>query len=297
VIKFAFTGREHHSRVRRSPVEQQILDANGDLLYVMRLEGFIFFGTANGIFQMLRERLGAAGGRIRYCLFDFSKVTGIDSTGMLSFGRMIQWSQEHNISLVMSGLPEKTRQEFLEQTSSTPEAGLRFFADADHAIEWCEDQIIDPYRSDLPDKGGILEQLQAILADPGVEKLIPYMQCRDYRPGEYLIREGEAPDYVYFIQSGRVTAQLEAPGKNPVRLETITGGRVVGEIAFFLGTTRTASVVADEDSMVWSLSMQDLERMQAADPEAANLFHHLSVILLSQRVAHLTQAVGALERS
>jgi SulP family sulfate permease len=197
----------------------------------------------------------------------------------------------------MSGLPEKTRQQLLQENPSIREDALRFFADADHGIEWCEDQIIAPYLAGLADEGGIQDQLKAILPDADVEKLIPYLQCRDYQPGEYLIHEGDAADFVYFIQSGRVTAQLEAPGKNPVRLETINGGRVVGEIAFFLGSTRTASVVADQDSVVWSLSIQDLERMQTADPETSNLFHRLSVMLLSQRVMHLTQTVRALERS
>jgi hypothetical protein len=37
--------------------------------------------------------------------------------------------------------------------------------------------------------------------------------------------------------------------------------------------------------------------MEASDPEAAHLFHRLSVILLSQRVMHLTYTVRALERS
>ncbi|HEY5903026.1 MAG TPA: SulP family inorganic anion transporter [Anaerolineales bacterium] len=297
VIKFAFSGREYRSRVTRSPGEQGILDTHGDELYVLRLEGFIFFGTANGIFQRLRERVGTPGAEIRYCLFDFSKVTGIDSTGMLSFSRMLQWCQEQGISLALAGLPGPTREEFLRENASLPEEALHFFADADHGIEWCEGQIIAAHPTEHSTQRSIQEQLRDILGQDGVEKLTGHMACHEYHAGEYLIREGDAPDLIYFVESGRVTAQLETPGKNPVRLETINHGRIVGEIAFFLGRTRTASVVADEDSVVWSLSMQDLELMQSEDPEAANLFHRLSVILLSQRVMHLTQTVRALERS
>ena len=297
VIKFAFSGREYRSRVTRSPGEQGILDTHGDELYVLRLEGFIFFGTANGIFQRLRERVGTPGAEIRYCLFDFSKVTGIDSTGMLSFSRMLQWCQEQGISLALAGLPGPTREEFLRENASLPEEALHFFADADHGIEWCEGQIIAAHPTEHSTQRSIQEQLRDILGQDGVEKLTGHMACHEYPAGEYLIREGDAPDLIYFVESGRVTAQLETPGKNPVRLETINHGRIVGEIAFFLGRTRTASVVADEDSVVWSLSMQDLELMQSEDPEAANLFHRLSVILLSQRVMHLTQTVRALERS
>ena len=261
----------------------------------MRLEGFIFFGTANGIFERLRERV-KSNSEVKYCLFDFSKVTGIDSTGMLSFARMMQWSQEQGITLVMTGLAEKIQKQFIQENSSINDGTLKFFADADHGIEWCENEIIAVSLPGPQLEKDIAAQLKAILKNDNVEKLVPYLKCHEYRPGEYLIREGEAADYIYFIQSGQVTAQLESPGKNPVRLETIKSGRTVGEIAFFLGIRRTASVLANQDSVVYSLSMGDLEQMELKDPEAANIFHRLSVILLSQRVMHNTHTVRALER-
>ena len=298
VIKFAFTGREYHSRVTRAPDEQEVLETHGDELYIMRLEGFIFFGTANGIFERLRERVKLATDfSIKYCLLDFSKVTGIDSTGMLSFGRMMQWSQEQGITLVFTGLAENMEKQFVQENLTIKDEMLKFFADADHGIEWCENEIITANLPDLHIEQSIVEQLKAILVDEDVEKLIPYLQRREYCRDEYLIKEGDAADFIYFINSGQVTAQLESPGKNPVRLETIHSGRTVGEIAFFLGTRRTASVVANQDTVVYSLSMEDLNQMEAKDPESANLFHRLSVILLSRRVMHLTYTVRALERS
>lgn len=298
VIKFAFSGREYHSRVTRAPDEQQVLETHGDELYIMRLEGFVFFGTANGIFERLRERAKSASlVGIKYCLLDFSKVTGIDSTGMLSFGRMMQWSQEQGITVVFTGLTEKWEKQFVQESVLIDDEMLKFFADVDHGIEWCENEIIAANLADLHIEQSFEEQLKATLADMGVEKLIPYMHRREYCQGEYLIKEGDAADFIYFIHSGQVTAQLESPGKKPVRLETIHGGRTVGEIAFFLGSRRTASVVVNEDTVVYSLSMEDLAQMEIKDPQSANLFHRLSVILLSQRVMHLTNAVRALERS
>ena len=298
VVKFAFTGREYRSRVTRAPDEQQVLETCGDELYIMKLEGFIFFGTANGIFERLREHVEFAGAKkVRYCVLDFSKVTGIDSTGILSFARMIQWSQEQGIRLIMTGLAEKTQKQFIQENSDIEGETLKFFADADHGLEWCENEIVAANLADLRMEKDISEQLKALLTDGKVEKLIPFLQRREYRAGDYLIREGDAADFIYFILSGQVTAQLESPGKNPVRLETIHSGHTVGEIGFFLGIRRTASVVANQDSVVYSLSMEDLNQMEVDNPESANLFHRLSVILLSKRVMHLTYAVRALERS
>jgi sulfate permease, SulP family len=298
VIKFALSGREYHSRVTRAPGEQEVLEAHGDELFIMKLEGFVFFGTANGIFERLRERVKSTSmSRIKYCLLDFSKVTGIDSTGMLSFGRMMQWSQEQGITVVFTGLSEKMEKQFVQESITIKDEMLKFFADADHGIEWCENEIIAENLADLHIAQSLTEQLKAALVDEDVEKLIFYLHRREYCKGEYLIKEGDAADFIYFIHSGQVTAQLETPGKKPVRLETIHSGRTVGEIAFFLGTRRTASVVVNQDAVVYSLSIEDLNQMEVKDPQSANLFHRLSVILLSQRVIHLTNAVRALERS
>jgi CRP-like cAMP-binding protein len=56
-------------------------------------------------------------------------------------------------------------------------------------------------------------------------------------------------------------------------------------------------VVVDRDSVVYSISVEDLARLEASDPQAARIFHRLSVILLSERVVHLTKTVRALERT
>ena len=210
---------------------------------------------------------------------------------------MVSFSTASTARILVAGLSEKMQGQFAKEESSLEISVLKFFADADHGIEWCENEIIAANLADLHIEKDISEQLKAIIGKNNVEKLVSYMQRHEYHAGEYLIREGDAADFIYFIQSGQVTAQLESPDKNPVRLETIRSGRTVGEIAFFLGTHRTASVVANQDSVVYSLSLEDLEQMEIKDPEPANIFHRLSVILLSQRVMHLTYTVRALERS
>ena len=298
VIRFALTGREYRSRVTRAPDEQMVLEVHGNQLYIMKLEGFIFFGTANGIFERLRDYINTMGANeVKYILLDFSKVTGIDSTGMLSFVRMMQWSQEQKITLALTGLGKEFQKQFLQESSALTEGPPQFFPDADHGIEWCENEIIASNLADLQREKDISELLKSILKEENVGKLIPYLKCHEYHSGEYLIREGDPADRMYFVQSGQVTVQLETPGKFPVRLETVNPGRTVGELGFFLGTRRAASVVANRDSVVYALSVTDLEQMERIDPEAANLFHRLSVILLSERVMHNTYMVRALERS
>jgi SulP family sulfate permease len=298
VIKFALTGREFRSRVTRAPHENQVLDTHGDQVYILKLEGFIFFGTANGIFEALRQHIKTTNDdALKYCLLDFSKVSGIDSTGMLSFNRMFQWSQENDLTLVFAGASQRIKNHLQQENMQGVDTPIQFLANLDRALEWCENEIISLHFTELRIKKDIADQLKAVFKDEGIEKLIPYLHRREYQTNEYLIREGDMPDYIYFIHSGQVTAQLEAPGRETIRLETMRSGRSVGEIAFYLGTRRTASVVADLDTVVYSLSIDDLKAMETHAPEVANIFHRVSVFLLSERILHLTRTVRALERS
>jgi SulP family sulfate permease len=232
----------------------------------------------------------------KYCLLDFSKVSGIDSTGMLSFNRMIQWSQEQAVTLVLTGLNRIMQDQFMQEGQGPANSSIQFLPNLDRGLEWCENEIIKAYLADLRIRTEIADQLTEILGGKSVERLIPYLRRREYRASEYLIHEGDAPDFIYFVQSGQVTAQLESLGREPVRLDTMYSGCLVGEIAFHLGTHRTASVIAEQDSVVYSLSIDELKNMEATDPEAANIFHRISVRLLSERVMHLTRTVRALER-
>lgn len=297
VIKYAFSGREFRSRVIRPPFEQRILNQRGDDLFLMKLEGFIFFGTANSIFETLRERVRVqADGKIDFSLFDFSKVTGIDSTGMLSFVRMMQWCQEQKITLVMTGLSHKLEEQFRAESAQIDEKAVRYFHDMDHGIEWCENKLINPNITSTTLRRDIKSQLKHILRNDEGEKLLPFLKRRDYEPGEVLIRQGDPADNIYFIESGQVTVQLETEGHNPLRLETMKGGRMVGEMAAYLGTGRSASVIIDEKSVIYSISVSDLEKMENNHPEIANIFHRVSIMLLSERLGNLNRTVHALER-
>ena len=136
--------------------------------------------------------------------------------------------------------------------------------------------------------------LQALVPGPATTRLVGYLERREFSPGVYLIRQGDMPDVLYFIESGQVTAQLEQPGQQLLRLETMRGGRMVGELGFYLGTRRSAAVVADQPTVVYVLTQDTLARIERDDPAAAHAVHRLVVHLLGERVLHLMWAVEAL---
>jgi SulP family sulfate permease len=298
VVKHALSGKDYRSRVSRSRREQEILDAHGDQIYILKLQGFIFFGTANHLFEQIRERLLRTGlAPLRYAVLDFQQVIGLDSTGLLSFAKMLQLVQEKLVTLIITGASETVRMQFEKGGLQEQPSVLRFSPDLDHGIERCENEIIAVARIEPEGEKRLQEHLEEMLpAAKDMGKLIRHLEKREIAKGDYLICQGEEPDFIFFVESGRLTAQLEAPGQEPVRLETTRGGRSVGEIGYYLGIKRTASVVATEPSIVYYMSKQDLERIERTDPEAASLLHRVVVHVLGERVVHLTRVVDALER-
>lgn len=300
VVKHALSGANYQSRVTRSITHRRILHESGEQLYILQLQGFIFFGTADNLLGQVRRRLGETDLRpLRFVVLDFCQVTGLDSTALLSFAKMKQLVQAQDICLVFTNLSPTIRHQ-LEQGGFAEEIeGLvRVFRDLDHGLEWCEDQMLQ-IEAPVTDEEhrGLQAQLEELLPGPvHIGGLLKYFEKRQVDAGYYLMKQGDPPDDLYFIETGQVTARVEHPGHEPVRLETMQGGRVVGEIGFYLGSPRTAAVVADEPSTIYCLSRDALQQMESSDPEAASTFHQIIVHLVGERLTHLINTVHALER-
>lgn len=91
---------------------------------------------------------------------------------------------------------------------------------------------------------------------------------RSLAPGEVLLRQGTASDGLYLLQQGRLSAYREE-GDTQFFLSTIQPGEIVGEVGAITGWSRTATVKAEEPSVVIHLSEADFRRILRADPQVA----------------------------
>lgn len=299
VVKHALTGANYRSRVTRPPQQQAILDEAGIQLIVLHLQGFLFFGTANNLLERVRRRLRQPGEEaVRFLLLDFKRVTGLDTTALLSFSKMKQLAQADDLALVFCGLAPELHKQMAAGGILEDGRTIKMFADLDSALEWCEDRILEAAgcRPDEP-LPPLPEQLIDLIGDAAtVEQLLPFLEREELPLGTVLIRQGDPPEALYFLESGQLTAQLRQDNGAVLRLETMLGGRVVGELGFYLGTSRSAEVVVDSVSVVYKLTQAALTGMEAEAPDAASEFHRLIIRLLSERVTHLINTVEGLQR-
>jgi sulfate permease, SulP family len=297
VVKHALSGADYRSRVNRGRRERRYLQAHGEKLFILQLQGYIFFGTANAALERIEARL-AVPPPVTYVILDFRQVTGLDATALLGFAKLVQLAERAAFTLVVTDLSATVSQHL--ERSRLQEAGgerLRVFGTLDEAVESCETALLAASEQARGPPPSFEERLTAFLGGgPQPSRMLAFFERLEVMPGHALMQQGDAPDVLYFVESGQVTARLEGEEHAPVRLETMRGGSVVGELGFYTGADRSASVIADEPSTVYRLTRERLEQMTQQDPELASTFHKLIVRLMAERVLHLVRVVEALLR-
>ena len=96
-----------------------------------------------------------------------------------------------------------------------------------------------------------------------LEALAAESDRRVLRRGEVLVREGDPSDRFFVVLSGRFTVHKGDPIGS---VAEIAQGELVGEIGFFAGLPRTATVLAARDSIVLEISRNHFEKAAEALP-------------------------------
>jgi len=122
---------------------------------------------------------------------------------------------------------------------------------------------------DYPDTAKSVESLQEItfLADLSREdwaRILKIVKSRLFQAGDDLIRVGDKDDSFYILTAGEV--EVTIGGKV---LANITEGSIFGEISFFDGALRSATVRAKSRGSAVRVTREDLDTLAAWEPEIA----------------------------
>lgn len=297
IVKYTFTGSNYHSNVDRPPGHRNVLSQFGDQLYILRLQGFIFFGTADNLIKKIRRRINnKKQTAVRFIVLDFRQVTGLDVSAEFSFIKLNQIARNHNIRVAFTNIePDVALRIGKKSDPAGKDISFLFFPDLDHGVEWGENQILMTQKaSDSDSRNGFHDQLAGFLPQPSdMQRLIRYFEKKSVEQGQYIIRQGESSEDLFFIESGQVTVKLQLEDGKTIRLRTMGPGNIVGEIAMFLGLKRSASVVADEQTVIYMLSRDGLEAMEKNSPEIAAAFGKFIIRLLAERLVETNRTLQA----
>jgi len=101
--------------------------------------------------------------------------------------------------------------------------------------------------------------------------LAEIIQCRSYKSGTLISREGEISDHLYIVRHGSL--KIVKLKNNVKTLLSILGeGETYGEIGLFNQAPRSASALANDDCELWIVRRSELKRFLLEMPEIAYNF-------------------------
>lgn len=144
VAKHEFSGATQQSNVERTDEQRKLLQQKGDAIYILQLQGFIFFGTANSLLDQIRQRLTLASPQaLRFLVLDFHLVSGIDSSAVLNFSKIAKLAQQNDLTVVFAGVEPQIEAPLQQgDVFATPGPHLQLFPHFDEGLAWCENQVL-----------------------------------------------------------------------------------------------------------------------------------------------------------
>jgi SulP family sulfate permease len=244
----------------------------------------VFFGTASGLLERIRRR--AEAGDLDHLVLDLRRVSGMDASAVVALRKAAGIARASGFELVLAGADEAVRAR-LDRGGVVDEPGVVAFApDLDRGLERCEDALLEAATEPGEDGADPLAGMP-----PGLD---PYLERIELAGGSVLLHQGEAPEDVFVLAAGRLRVELETEEGTRMRLRTVLPGVVVGEVAHYTGTPRTADVVAEVPSVVLRLSRDAIARLEADRPELAAALHRWLATIVSERLTQTQRAVSAL---
>lgn len=316
VVRHAVSGRAYHSRVERSQPHAELLRQEGQALLILELQGYVFFGTANRVYDQIKQRLGLAPANLpRVVMLDFYRVIGVDASAALSFVRIKRLLRQHRILLVFTHLRPEVEKKLQDVLTPGDSETWRVFPDLDHGVEWFEEQVLT---SEAGRRATVLAQpgavqagqeqggLALLFAALGMEaeedeaasqallRLMTYLERVTLDAGQTLIRQNEYQPYLYFLDAGALTVEYRTERDHQVRLATSGPGAIVGELSPYLDAPASATVTAAQPSTAYRLSAASLRQLERQDPFAAAVLHRFLLKRVGQRLQSTLETVQAL---
>lgn len=280
-IKFSTTGAQYHSNVIRPLYQQKWQTEKGKSLQIIKLQGYLFFGSAKILLDKITHLIETCP-ELKYILFDFQFVNGLDSSAIYHFIRLEQLIGENQL-IILTNCGDKIIAQFKKQGVIDGTKKIKLFPDLDQGLEWCENQLLKniPHHLQMDSVSSTLSELIPDEQQQSVFK--KYLARKEVAAKSILFKQNDPADCLYFIEAGEVAVFLESD-QSVIRVSKSGPGTIVGEIGFYLHTKRTATVRTETDCVIFELTENALLELGKEHPKIAMAFHKGIVKALALRI-------------
>ncbi|KAK5628026.1 hypothetical protein RRF57_003742 [Xylaria bambusicola] len=358
-IRAIYTGEQVGSMVRRNPSQHHYLKKVGSQTFVIKLAGFLFFGTIVGVEEKIRELIADDAFErrpISYMILDLRHVTGIDFSAAEGFKTISRLLHGKGVNLIISGKEAENSVGLDLQAVGlgSDDINVKFMPDLNSALESSENEQLKTFYAsqealritrpspsknlDVPSNNAVTPAFEFLSQSPRRHHLHeaarnvltqqeirrttrwqsiseplrlmlqvfhnvskqnedfwfrakPYFSRKEYAAGTVLYQRGETADGFYLLERGELHAEYETP--QGYLSEPIVQGTTCGELPFFSETTRTATVRAIKDCVVWVMDTDSWNRLQDEEKDVAQELLRVSLKLTTERMNAMTNYISA----
>lgn len=128
------------------------------------------------------------------------------------------------------------------------------------------------------------------LSDTDIEWMINNGSKHTIDQGEYLVEQGMSIDSLHIILSGGL--KIFNKDNPDLTITRIGAGEIIGEMSFVDARPPSVSVIATEQSDVYSISLDHMKRRMEVDTRFAARFYYSIALFLSERLRKTTSRLG-----
>ena len=293
-IKYSFDGSEYRSSLDRSRDDQAVLSAHGGKIQGLNLQSYLFFGSANRLYQHVKTLI-TRHPECRFLVFDFKLVTGIDSSAAYSFDQIKRTADDLGIRLVLVHLPSAAEKALRSSGFVSPEVSI--VPELDHALEWCENEIIAQHRGREGEEANLRDWFTQILgAEQDAAELMGRCERLEVGAGEIIVNAGDAADSMHFILDGRVGIMIPAGQGGIARVRSLGRYTTIGEMGLVSHAPRSATIQAEVASILYVLSTHQYEALKSENPMLGQKLLTYFVTVMAERLMFANRMISVLRR-
>jgi SulP family sulfate permease len=294
-IKYSFDGSEYRSSLDRSREDEAVLSAHGGKIQGLNLQSYLFFGSANRLYQHVKALLERHP-ECRFLVFDFKLVTGIDSSAAYSFAQIKRTAQDRGIKLVLVHLPAAAEKAL--RSSEFISADVSIVPELDHALEWCENEIIVLHQGRDQEEASLRDWFTQILGtEEDAAELIHRCERLEVTAGEIIVSAGAPADSMHFILDGRVGIMIPAgEGGGTTRVRSLGRYTTIGEMGLVTHAPRSATIQAEVASILYVLSAQQFDALKLENPMLGQKLLTYFVSVMAERLTFANRMIAVLRR-
>ena len=124
------------------------------------------------------------------------------------------------------------------------------------------------------------------ISHTAMDALLENSSIKHFHSGEILFEEGDSPDGLYVIISGKLIVETMNSSGEIRRMAEVQAPETVGELALLADTSRSATVIAARESTVALLGREDFDKLIASK---ASMLMRLTRLVVRRHVANARQ--------